>query len=73
MTKALVTIEVDIDTAHTNIWRGLGDSSNPEILRTRHKQDLQRDWIWDQVHLWVKDQLDFVRVTKVSLVRESGE
>ena len=73
MTKALVTIEVDIDTVHTNIWRGLGDSSNPTILGTRHKQDLQRGWIWDQVYSWIEYQPDFIRVTKVSLVKKDEE
>ena len=69
MTKALVTIEVDIETpVHRD--SGAGESSNPSHPGIRFLEDEKRNYIWDEVHNWVKDKNEFAKVLKVSLIKE---
>lgn len=70
MTKALVTIEVDIDTSWV-YQAGMGESSNPNHITASHHQQLKRNGIWDQVYGWIRYQDDFVSVRKVTLIKES--
>lgn len=71
MTKALVTIEIDIDTG-SNINEGLGVSSVYSFPGIRHIEDEKRGEIWERVHDWLKDQNGFIGVTKVSLTKKAG-
>lgn len=70
MTKALVTIEVDIDTWGFPVQEGLGESSNPEHPSMRRINEGKRERIWDVTHDLLKDKLEFVKVVKVSLIKE---
>ena len=70
MTRALVTIEVDIDTSHVNTHRGLGESSNPNHPRIRWIQEESRGWIWDYMHSWLFGEPTFKKIVKVSLIKE---
>ena len=66
MTKALVIIEVDIDTpVHRD--SGAGESSNPSHPGIRFLEDEKRNYIWDEVHKWINDKNEFVQIVKVSL------
>ena len=68
MTKALVTIEVDIDTGvhHSS---GLGQNSNPNHPGIRFIEDEKRGEIWDRVYGWLQNQNEFIIVKKVSLIK----
>lgn len=71
MTKALITIEVDVDTSgilelHNS---GLGESSNPNHSGQRHIQEGKRNYIWDVIHDLLKDKSEFVQIVKVSLTK----
>jgi hypothetical protein len=69
MTKALVTIEVDIDTpVHRD--SGAGESSNPSHPGRRFLEDEKRNYIWDEVHKWVENKNEFSKIVKVQLVKE---
>jgi hypothetical protein len=69
MTKALVTIEVDINTDWIR-QLGLGENSNPQHITKTHHSQLKRDAIWDCVDSWVCDQKEFINVQKVTLIKE---
>ena len=49
MTKALITIEVDIDTYGIPVQTGLGENSNPSHPGQRHIQNSKRGYIWDLI------------------------
>jgi hypothetical protein len=71
MTKALITIEVDVDTSgilelHNS---GLGESSNPNHPGQRHIQEGKRNYIWDVADSFLKTNSEFVRIVKVSLTK----
>ena len=72
MTKALVTIEVDIDTHDIPVQTGLGESSNPGHPPQRRIAEAKRDHIWDVTHDLLKDKSEFVRIVKVSLTKEGA-
>lgn len=67
MTKALVIIEVDIDTAHFPVQEGLGENSNPQHPPMRAIAEGKRERIWDVTHDLLKEKSEFVRIVKVSL------
>jgi len=69
MTKAFVTIEVDIDTNWVH-QAGLCESSNPQEITKSHHNQLKRDGIWDRVDYWICNQKEFISVRKVSLIKE---
>ena len=69
MTKALVIIEVDINTGHYRS-SGLGESSHPNHPGIRFIEDEKRGEIWDRVHGWLQNQNEFITVKKVSLIKE---
>jgi hypothetical protein len=71
MTKALVTIEVDIET-NRDRSSGLGESSNPDHHGIRFLEDEKRGEIWDCVHSWLQNQNGFITVKKVSLPKEAS-
>jgi hypothetical protein len=71
MTKALVTIEVDIETGRTRD-SGLGESSNPDHHGIRFVEDEKRGFIWDSVHDWLSNNPEFKTVVKVSLPKEAS-
>jgi len=71
MTKALVTIEVDIETGRDRS-SGLGESSNPDYHGIRFVEDGKREEIWDCVHSWLQNQNGFITVKKVSLPKEAS-
>jgi len=70
MTKALVTIEVDVETGR-DATSGLGESSNPSHPGQRFLQDEKRGFIWESVHDWLKSHPEFKTVVKVSLPKEA--
>jgi len=70
MTKALVIIEVDIETGRTRD-SGLGENSNPDHHGVRFVEDEKRGEIWDRVHSWIENQNEFVSVRKVTLTKGS--
>jgi len=74
MTKALVTIEVDVDTSgilelHNS---GLGESSNPNHPGQRHIQEGKRNYIWDITDQFLRGNSEFVKVVKVSLIKDEN-
>jgi hypothetical protein len=71
MTKALVTIEVDIETGRDSS-AGLGESSNPDHHGIKFVEDKKRGEIWDCVHDWLQNQNGFITVKKVSLPKEAS-
>ncbi len=73
MTKALVTIEVDVDTRHFPVQEGLGESSNPRHMPVRAIAEGKRERIWDVTYNLLKDKSEFVKVVKVSLIKEEGK
>jgi len=72
MTKALVTIEVDIDTWGFPVQEGLGESSNPSHPGQRAITEGKRERIWDVTHNLLKDKSEFVKVVKVSLIKDEN-
>ena len=72
MTKALVTIEVDLDTSGIVELRssGLGESSNPNHPKQNHIKQGKRDFIWDITCEWLKDKEGFVQIKEVRLPKE---
>ena len=72
MTKALVTIEVDVDTSGILELRDslLGESSNPNHAGQRHIEQGKRDYIWDVTHEFLNGKSEFVKVVKVSLIKD---
>jgi hypothetical protein len=71
MTKALVTIEVDIDTYGIPVQTGLGESSNPNHPGQRHIQNSKRGYIWDVIYNLLKNKSEFVQIVKISLMKEN--
>ena len=69
MTKALVTIEVDIDMGRDRS-SGLGESSNPDHHGIRFIEDEKRGEIRERVYGWLKNQNEFITVKKVSLIKK---
>ena len=69
-TKALVTIEVDVDTWGIPVQEGLGESCNPNHPPRRRIDEGKREHIWDVTHNLLKDKSEFVKVVKVSLIKE---
>jgi hypothetical protein len=69
MTKALVIIEVDINTGRDRS-AGLGESSHLDHHGIRFIEDEKRGEIWDRVHGWLQNQNEFITVKKVSLIKE---
>ena len=67
MTKALVIIEVDIDTANFPVQEGLGENSNPQHPPMRAIAEGKRERIWDVTYDLLKEKSEFVRIVKVSL------
>jgi len=65
MTKALVTIEVDIDTHGFPVQTGLGESSNPQTPPRSRVIEGKRDRIWEVVHDWVSDEQGFIQIKEV--------
>jgi hypothetical protein len=72
MTKALVTIEVDVDTYGFPVQTGLGESSNPEHPPQRRIAEAKRDHIWNFVYDLLKNKPQFIQVVKVSLTKEAN-
>lgn len=70
MARALVTIEVDIDTYHCISDASLGESSNPRRPGIRWIEEKSRGWIWDEVHKMLENKKEFIGVKKVSLMKE---
>ena len=70
MTKAFVTIEVDVETGRTRD-SGLSESCNPDHHGIRFVEDEKRGFIWDSVHDWLKNHPEFKTVVKVSLPKEA--
>ena len=73
MTKALVTIEVDVNTWGFPVQEGLGESSNPQHPPVRAIAEGKREHIWDVTYDLLKDKSEFVKVVKVSLIKEEGK
>ena len=69
MTKALVTIEVDIDTGRDRS-SGLGESSNPDHHGIRFIEYEKRGEIRARVYGWLQNQNEFITVKKVSLIKK---
>lgn len=67
MTRALVTIEVDIDTRHFPVQEGLGESSNPEKPPRSRIVEGKRDHIWGSVHDLLDGKPGFVGVRAVRI------
>ena len=65
MTKALITIEVDIDTRHFPVQEGLGESSNPACPTRSRIIEGKRERIWDVVYGWISDEQGFVQIKEV--------
>jgi hypothetical protein len=65
MTKAFITIEVDIDTHHFPVQTGLGDSSNPERPPRSRIIEGKRDFIWEVACEWLIDKQGFVQIKEV--------
>lgn len=69
MTKALVTIEVDINT--NGIYQsGLGESSNPNHPTKGWIENEKRGYIWDCVHSLLANSKGYTKIVKVSLIEE---
>ena len=71
MTKAFITIEVEIDTG-THIDAGLGESSNPAHPTKLAISDNKREAIWDKAFEWLNGKEGFIKIVKVSLLKEKG-
>ena len=65
MTKAFITIEVDIDTRHFPVQEGLGESSNPEHPPRSAVIEGKRERIWEVAWEWLKDKEGFVQIKEV--------
>ena len=72
MTKALVTIEVDIDTYGFPVQTGLGESSNPSHPGQNAIAEGKRERIWNVTYDLLKDKSEFVQIVKVSLTKEGA-
>jgi len=67
MTRAFVTIEVDVDTHHFPVQTGLCEASNPSHPPQRRIAEGKREHIWEVIYNLLKDESDFVQIVKVSL------
>lgn len=64
-TKALITIEVEIDTTHIPVQEGLGDISKEGMPQKRGIEQAKRDFIWDYAYGWLSDKQEFVQIKQV--------
>lgn len=64
-TRALITIEVEIDTTHIPVQTGLGESSNPQHPPRSRIVEGKRDFIWDTAYEWLSDKEGFVQIREV--------
>jgi len=67
MTRALVTIEVDIDTAHWPVQTGSGEASNPSHPPRSGVLEAKRGLIWDSVHDLLDGKPGFLGVRAVRI------
>jgi len=70
ITKALVTIEVEIDTTHVPVQTGLGESSNPQHVSKSSAAEAKRGFVWDTVYDWVSDKQGFIKVKEVRIPKD---
>ena len=69
-TKALITIEVEIDTTGIPVQTGLGDSSNPQKPPKSRVVEAKKEFIWEVVCEWLSDKEGFTKVREVRFPRE---
>jgi hypothetical protein len=67
MTKAYVTIAVDIDTTNIPVQTGLGESSNPQHVSKSRAAEAKREFIWEVVYDWVSGNEGFIQVKEVRI------
>lgn len=70
MTKAFITIEVDVDTAHHPVQTGLGESSNPQTPPKSGVIEAKRGFIWDIAYGWLSDKHEFVQIKEVKFPKD---
>lgn len=71
-TKALVTIEVEIDTTGIPVQTGLGSSSNPQQPPKSRVVGAKRDFVWDTAYEWLSDKEGFVQIREVKFPKGCG-
>jgi hypothetical protein len=69
-TEAYVLIKVDIEMPQYRD-SGAGENSNPSHPGIKFLENEKRNFIWDEVHKWIADKPEFIRIQKVSLTREA--
>lgn len=65
MTKAFITIEVDVDTANYPVQTGLGEASNPQKPPRSRVVEAKREFIWETAYEWLSDKEGFVQIREV--------
>ena len=65
ITKAFITIEVDIDTTNYPVQTGLGEASNPGNPSRSGVVEAKRGFIWDTAYEWLSDKEGFVQIKEV--------
>lgn len=69
-TKAVVTVEIEIDTTGIPTQTGLGESSNPQTPPKRRVIEAKKEFIWEVIHKALADQIDYVQVKEVRFPKE---
>jgi len=64
ITKAFITIEVDINTNYL-VQTGLGEASNPQHPPRSGVVEARRGFIWDTAYEWLSDKEGFVQIKEV--------
>jgi hypothetical protein len=69
--KALITMEVELDTNGIPVQTGLGENSNPQHVSRSAVKTAKADFIWDTVYNWVSDKEGFIEIKEVRVCKES--
>jgi len=70
MTRAFITIEIDIDTTHHPVQTGLGESSNPQKPPRSRIIEAKRELIWDTACGWLSDKQGFIQIKEVRFPKD---
>ena len=71
-TKALITIEVEVDTYGIPVQSGLGESSNPQSVPKSRVIEAKRGFIWDTAYEWLSNKEGFVQIREVKFPKGCG-
>jgi len=70
MTKAFITIEIDIDTTYHPVQTGLVVSSMTQQPPRSRIIEAKRELIWDTACGWLSDKQGFIQIKEVRFPKD---